>query len=114
MMINFAPSDLVESVKYDEMTDKMIRCTTYDNSEVIRDNIEAQKNAPERGRYKKTLTKVGSIHLGDLERLRLMGYNLLSPDPEERRRALCYIQTDEPHLMAIPGKPFARKRERWV
>ncbi|MEN9839251.1 MAG: hypothetical protein RL177_730 [Bacteroidota bacterium] len=43
-----------------------------------------------------------------------IGYNLLSPDADEVRRALLYIQSNEPLLLTVPGKPFASVRQKWV
>lgn len=103
-----------ETSFYDEMEDKLIVRTTYDNSEVVADNIEARKDAPERGRYKGNLCHVGRMHMGDIVRLKNMGYNLLSHDKDEVRRALVYVQTNEPYLLTVPGKPFALKRNKWA
>ena len=41
-------------------------------------------------------------------------YNLLSPDPDEWKRALLYIQANEPVWMTVNGKPIASFRQRWV
>lgn len=106
--------DIVETRYYDEQEDKLTVKTSYDNSSVIASNLEAQKAAPEQGRYKGNLCHVGSLHLGDMVRLKNLGYDLFSPDPAEVRRALCYIQTNEPHLLTVPGKPFAMQRKKWA
>lgn len=65
-------------------------------------------------KYKGDLVHAGRIHLGDVERLNNLGYNLLSSNPDEVRRALCYVQANEPHLLTLEGKPFARNRNTWV
>jgi hypothetical protein len=52
--------------------------------------------------------------MGDVQRLINMGYNLLSPDPEEVRRTLLYIQSNEPDLLTVNKKPFAKVRTRWL
>lgn len=36
-------------------------------------------------------------------------YNLLSTDPEERRRAIIHIQNYHKEYMVVPGNPFGRK-----
>lgn len=88
--------------------------TTYDNSDVIEANKVA-KNAVSRGeRYKGNLVRVGRIHEGDVIRLKNLGYDLLSPDPDEWKRVLLYIQQNEPHLLTVEGTPFAKKRAVWV
>lgn len=105
-----------ETIYYDEQADKLIVKTSYDNSDVLKANAEARNDQPDGfGKYKgRTLFLAGSFHLGDLIRLKNMGYNLFSPDPDERRRVLCYIQTNEPDLMRVKGKPFARTRNKWA
>jgi len=103
-----------ETYKYDDATDTLVVNTTYDREPLIEQN-KAEKNlAPEFGRYKGNLVKAASIGMGDIVRLKNMGYNLLSPDQEEVRRALVYIQQNEPHLMTLPGKPFTKQRIKWM
>ena len=105
---------LREESKLDESSGKMVVNTTYDNTGVLRLN-EAQRNEKIDGRqFKGTLAHVGRIDLGDIQRLINLGYNLLSPDPEEVRRALLYIQSNEPDLLTVNKKPFAKVRNRWV
>lgn len=92
----------------------MIVKTSYDNSDVLEGNLEQRNAQPEFGKYKGNFCHVGSIHMGDIVRLKNIGYNLLSPDPEEVKRSLLYIQTNEKHLLTVNGKPFAKKRAQWV
>ena len=106
--------ELARDASYIESEDKLVVKTTYDNSAIIEANKKAQNEAPDMGRYKGNLCHVGRIHLGDVERLYNMGYNLLSPDPAEVRRALLYIQENEQFLLTVPGKPFAKVRSKWV
>lgn len=112
MLVERLDDDLVTVKTYDEAENKIIKATTYDNSEVLR--LNAAERA-ERGmqKYKGNMVHAGRIHLGDIERLMNLGYDLLSPDPDEVRRALVYIQSNEPHLLTVEGKPFARKRKTW-
>lgn len=105
---------LVETTFYDEDHDRMVVRTTYDNSTVLAENDAQRKQASEFGRYKGNFVHVGRIDEGDVVRLKNMGYNLLSPDPEEYRRALLYIQSNEPNLLTVPGRPFAKVRPKWV
>ena len=105
--------DVIETTVYDERDDRMVVKTTYDNSAVIDANKEAQATATNFGRYSGNLVHVGRIHLGDVTRLKNLGYDILSSDPQEVRRALCYIQSNEPHLLTVPGKPFAMVRPKW-
>lgn len=106
--------DIVERSHYDESNDRLIVQSTYDSSAVVEANREAQKQAPEFGRYKGTLAHVGRIHMGDVVRLKNLGYNLLSPDPDEIKRALLYIQSNEKDLLTVPGTPISKRRQAWV
>lgn len=105
---------LKQESKLDELSDKMVVTTTYDNSDVLELNA-AERNAKVDGpQFKGNLAHVGRIDMGDIQRLINLGYNLLSPDQEEVRRALLYIQSNEPHLLTVNKKPFAKVRTRWV
>ena len=106
--------DLLETSSYDEATDSLIVKTSYDNRSVIADNILTKNLQPETGRYKGNLVKVATIHLGDVQRLKNLGYNILSPDPDEVKRALLYIQSEEKALMSMPGTPIGKKRKSWA
>lgn len=107
-------SDLVETSHYDEATDSLVVKTSYDSRSVIADNIMTKNLQPETGRYKGNLVKVATIHLGDVTRLKNLGYNILSPDPDEVKRALLYIQSEEQGHMLMPGTPIAKKRQSWA
>lgn len=107
-------SGIIENVQYDDLADKIVVQTIYDNTSVIEDNKQAQNDAPDVGRYKGNLCHVATIHEGDVIRLKNLGYDLLSIDPDESRRCLLYIQSNEPHLLAVPGRPFAKVRNTWL
>lgn len=107
-------SDLMTTSFYDEASDTLAIKTSYDNRQVLANNLAERNAAPETGRYKGNLVKVGSIHLGDIERLKNAGFNLLSPDPDEVKRALLHIQSNERHLMTVPGTPIAKKKTQWI
>ena len=106
--------DLVETTLYDEATDTLAIKTSYDNRRVIAENMATKVLRPETGRYKGNLVKIGSIHLGDVQRLFNQGFNLMSPDPDEVKRCLLHIQRNEPHLLSMPGKPIAEKKTQWI
>lgn len=106
-------SDLVETTHYDEATDSLVVETKYDNRAVIAENILTKNLQPETGRYRGNLVKVATIHMGDVVRLKNLGYNILSPDPEEVKRALLYIQAEEKAHMVMPGTPIGKKRQSW-
>lgn len=106
--------DLVEKSYYDDTSDSLIVKTSYDNRGVIASNIAAQNAAPETGRYQGNLAHVGSIHMGDIVRLKNAGFDLLSSDPDEVKRALLHIQSEERHLLTVPGTPIAKRKKVWV
>ena len=105
--------DLIETSHYDEATDSLVVKTSYDSSQVMADNIMTKNLQPETGRYKGNLVKVATVHLGDVVRLKNLGYNILSPDPDEVKRALLYIQSEEKAHMVMPGTPIAKRKQSW-
>jgi hypothetical protein len=107
-------ADLVETTHYDEASDSLVVKTSYDNREVLAQNLIARNASPETGRYKGNLVHIGSIHLGDIQRLKNQGFNLLSPDPDEVKRAMLHIQSNERHLLTVPGTPIGKKKTQWA
>jgi hypothetical protein len=107
-------TDLVEKSFYDADSDKLVVKTSYDNRAVLAANQAQMIATPETGRYKGNLVHVGRIHMGDIARLKNMGYDLLSSDPEEAKRALLYIQSNERAHLTVPGTPIARKKTAWA
>lgn len=106
----------VETRVYDEQSDTLYVNTAYDPTPVIEANKRARAETPEFGKY--NTSNSGLVHAlrmtkDDVDRLFTMGYNLLSPDKDEFRRALMYIQQNEPWHIPVNGKPFARKRIKW-
>ena len=107
-------TDLLETSHYDEASDSLVVRTSYDNRATLAENLLEKNAAPETGRYKGNLVKIGSIHLGDVARLKNEGFNLLSPDPDEVKRALLHIQSNERALLTVPGTPIAKRKTQWV
>lgn len=99
---------------YDELEDKIVENTIYDNSAVLDLNAEQRAGKVDGAQFKGKLAHVARIDMGDIQRLYNIGYNLLSPDPDEVRRALLYVQANEPHLMTVNKKAFTKKRNTWV
>lgn len=106
-------TDLKETSHYDADSDTLVVKTQYDSSAVIADNIMTKNLQPETGRYKGNLVKVATIHMGDVIRLKNLGYNILSSDPDEVKRALLYIQSEEKAHMVMPGTPIGRGKRSW-
>lgn len=105
----------MEKTTYIESEDKLVVETIYDPSETIDANAEARALAPKHHISQgKMLTKVMDIDADHIIALKNLGYNLLSPDPDEWKRALLYIQANEPVWLTVNGKPIASFRQRWV
>lgn len=108
----------MEKMDYIESEDKLVITKTYDVAPILEQNAVERNAAPKTGRYKTQrptqLVKVASFPVEHIEALQQKGYNLLSADRQEVRRALCYIQEHEPHWLTVPGKPFAMTRPKWL
>lgn len=112
--------DVVETLKYDEMEDKLIVKRSQDLTPYIDANKAERDATPEFGKYGQMLTKTMTLPVIFIEQM-MTGqccpdgkkYNLLSADPEERKRALLHVQTEHKAGMTINGKPFAKKRMTW-
>lgn len=101
---------------YIESEDKLVEETLYDPTDVIEAN-KAQRNSGERfaiGSKGQQLVHVARIDMDHVEALRNMGYDLLSPDPEEVKRALRYVQANENVWMTVDGKPIGERKQVWV
>lgn len=106
--------EMKETDYYDHSTGRVITHYTQDVEPILDTNKELRNATSETGKYKGNLVHAASLSEVDVLRLKNLGYDLLSPDPDQRRRALVYIQQNEPHHMVINGKPFARKRNKWA
>lgn len=104
-----------ETWHYDEMGDSLTVKSSYDAQPVLDQNkaIKNDKSSKAIQKYDGNMVHAASFAEGDVDRLHKMGYKLLSADPDEVRRALVYVQENEPHLMLVHGKPFARQRVKW-
>jgi hypothetical protein len=107
-------SGIVETSFYDAEKDALVVKTSFDNRAVMQANLEERNLSDTFGRYKGNFVKIGSIHMGDIVRLKNEGFNLLSPDPEEVKRAMLHIQSNEKHLLTVTGTPIAKKRMIWT
>jgi hypothetical protein len=119
-MMNDGLHDITEKVSYDETHNKIIVVRAQDVSQYLRQNKAERDATPEFGKYKGFLPKAMSIPVNVIDMMYRgqcctdgKRYNLLSPDPEERRRALMHVQTEHKALMTVTGKPFSKKRASW-
>lgn len=106
-------SEIKETDTYDHTYDRIITKYEQDVEPILEAN-KAQRNAqPEFGQYKGNLVHAMRISEVDVLRLKHLGYDLMSPDPEEWKRAMLYIQLNEPYHLVVNGKPFAKKKVVW-
>lgn len=107
--------DIKETYHYDEAEDRLTVVTSYDAQPVIDANKRAKNSKSSKAiqKYNGEFVHAARFHEGDIVRLKNMGYNLLAASQDEVRRALVYVQENEPHLLLVHGKPFARQRVKW-
>lgn len=106
----------MEKIHYREHDDALIVETIYDPTPVLEAN-KAIRNSGEReyfGSKGQRMLKVASIDMDHIVALRNQGYDLLSPDRDEVRRALLYVQSSENAWMLMDGKPIGEKHQKWL
>jgi hypothetical protein len=59
------------------------------------------------------MLKAAVIPMEHIQELKNLGYDLLSPDPAEFRRALVYIQNNQQQFMATDKKVFSTVKPKW-
>ena len=105
----------METRSFVDAEDRLVVHTRYDPTATIEANAEARALAPKhRVSNGKLLTKVMDIDEGHIVALKNLGYNILSPDPDEVKRALLYIQAEEKHHLTMPGNPIGKKKHAWA
>jgi len=104
---------VIRTTIYDQLEDKVINRVTYDNTAILEQNAIDRANRQGSDKYKGTLVHAARVDIGDIERLKNLGYDLLSPNPDEVRRTLLYIQSNEQKFLTVDGKPFARHKVKW-
>lgn len=101
--------------RYHHIDGKLIEETVYDPSEVIEANkaLRASGDRHTIGSKGQEMVLAARVDMDHVLALRNMGYDLLSPDPQEVKRALLYIQAEQNDFMTMDGKPFARTHQKW-
>jgi tRNA pseudouridine-54 N-methylase len=104
----------MEKISYIESEDKLVVETIYDPTDAI------ETAAAARAQGKVTVGSKGQemllaavIPLEHITALKNEGYDLLSADPAEFRRALVYIQTNQSKFMATDKKVFSTVKTKW-
>lgn len=100
---------------FDQLENKLYEETIYDPTAVIEANKALRKSG--------TRAKIGSkgqemvlaarVDMDHVLALRNMGYDLLSPDPAEVKRALLFIQSEQNDFLTMDGKPFSQRHQKW-
>lgn len=110
-------SEMKEKITFDRLENKVVTEYVQDVEPILEQNKFIRNCENETGRFKSGnsgLVHAVSISEVDVLRLKHMGYDLMSPDQDERRRALMYIQQNEKQWLVTNGKPFQRKRQVWA
>lgn len=104
---------IVENTFYDEDNDKLVVSTTYDPSSVIEENkVLRNQGRITLGSKGQQLILAARITEGDVIRLKALGYNILSGDPQESHRALLYLRDHEQDFV-IDKSVIADKKVIW-
>jgi hypothetical protein len=105
---------ITEKMHYDEATDKLVIETTYDPSSVIEENkILRNQGRITIGSKGQQLVLAARFTEGDVVRLKNLGYNILSGDPQEAHRALVYLRDHEQDFVIDKGV-IADRQIKWV
>lgn len=104
----------MEKVSYIESEDKLVVETVYDATDAIETAAQARAQGKVTiGSKGQELTLACVIPEEHIVALMNEGYNLLSPDPAEFRRALVYIQANQHKFMATDKKVFSTVKPKW-
>lgn len=106
--------DTTERLHYDEMDDKIVLETSYDPSDVIDENARLRAmGGVTFGSKNQRMVLAARVSLGDVARLKNLGYDLLSADPAESHRALLYLKHNEQVFLATDKDVIAEKKVIW-
>jgi hypothetical protein len=104
----------MEKTEYIESEDRLVVTTTYDATQAMEQAAILRSDKPVQiGANGRELVLAAVVPMEHIVALKNLGYDLLSPDPAEYRRALCYIQSEQSNFMAMEGNPFAMHRNKW-
>lgn len=96
---------------------KVVVTTTYDIEPALRQaEADRQAGGVVIGSKGQQMLKACEFPIEHIMRVKEeSGYDLLSPDPEQWRRALLYIQQNHERLMSTDKKVFTgREAQKWV
>jgi uroporphyrinogen-III synthase len=107
----------MERTTYIESEDRLVVETIYDAEPAIREAEEArQQGGVFVGSKGQQMLKACVIPVEHIQRVKQeSGFDLLSPDPDQWRKALLYIQQNHQRFMATDKKVFTgREAQKWV
>jgi hypothetical protein len=104
----------MEEYSYIEAEDKLVIKTTYDATDIIEENAALRAQAPvtigSKGQQLVLAMRIPEEHV---IALRLDGYDILSSDPAEARRAMLYVQQHQAKFLTTDKKMIAERRQSW-
>lgn len=105
----------MERWQYIESEDKLVCETIYDTESALNE-AEASRQAGDvligsKGQQMLKACVIPAEHI--LKVKEESGYDLLSPDPDQWRRALVYIQQNHQRFMATDKKVFSVHKPKW-
>jgi len=104
----------MERVTYIESEDRLVVETLYDAQDALDEAAAARAHGKVQiGSKGQELTLACVIPLEHITALKNEGYDFLSPDPAEFRRALVYIQQNQQRFMATDKKVFSTVKPKW-
>lgn len=113
-------TDIKEKVIYNDNDSSLTVVRQQDVEPYLQHNADLRASRSEHQKYKGSFVLAASIPSIVVEQMRngqccadSRRYDLLSPDNDERRRALMHVQSVHNHLLAVNGKPFAKQRVKW-
>ena len=114
--MNLRPNEngVIEKMHYDELEDKVIVETIYDATTVIEENAAIRQEGPvvvgEKGQQ---LVLAMRLPMGHIVKLKNEGYDIFSPDKDEARRAMRYVQQNQNKFLTTDKKMIAERKQAW-
>ncbi|MBC7603863.1 MAG: hypothetical protein H7255_14545 [Ramlibacter sp.] len=114
--MNLKPNEdgVIEKMHYDETEDRVVVETIYDATTVIEENAAIRQDAPivvgEKGQE---LVLAMRLPKGHIVKLKNEGYDLFSPDKDEARRAMLYVQQNQHKFLTTDKKMIAERKQAW-
>ena len=114
-------SEVVRKFRVDG--DKVIETSWQDTTDTLEHNKRVRAAQPEHFKYLngKQLFHAAKIDMGFIDMMANgqccsdgIKYKFLTPDKDERKRALLHVQGSHPEWMLVNDKPFSKKQSVWI